>query len=62
MPFIGYKGNDANKSGVTGKTALMAVELCFALLVKTVAAVGGLTSALLLVSHFKLILITLPYN
>ncbi|KAL3448491.1 major facilitator superfamily domain-containing protein [Aspergillus insuetus] len=51
MPFIGYKGNDANKSGVTGKTALMAVELCFALLVKTVAAVGGLTSALLLITN-----------
>ncbi|CEL01724.1 Putative MFS transporter [Aspergillus calidoustus] len=51
MPFIGYKGNDAKKSGVTGKTALMAVELCAALLVKTVAAVGGLTSALLLITN-----------
>jgi MFS family permease len=61
MPFIGYKGNDAKKSGVTGKTALMAVELCAVLLVKTVAAVGGLTSALLLVSQPK-IHSTLPYN
>ncbi|KKK14041.1 hypothetical protein P175DRAFT_0484375 [Aspergillus ochraceoroseus IBT 24754] len=50
MPFIGYKGDDSGK-GVTGKTALMAVELCFVLLVKTVAAVGGLTSALLLITN-----------
>lgn len=48
MPFIGYKGKDAN-GHISGKTALMAVELCFALLIKTVATVGGLTSALLLV-------------
>ncbi|KAL2871373.1 MFS transporter [Aspergillus lucknowensis] len=51
MPFIGYKGDDAGKSGVTGKTAFMAVELCFVLLIKTVAAVGGLTSALLLITN-----------
>ncbi|KAL3477255.1 major facilitator superfamily domain-containing protein [Aspergillus californicus] len=51
MPFIGYKGKDAGTKGVTGKTALMAVELCFVLLVKTVAAVGGLTSALLLITN-----------
>lgn len=50
MPFIGYKGNDAANHGLTGKTTLMALELCFVLLVKTVASVGGLTSALLLVS------------
>lgn len=47
MPFVGYKGQDGE--GLTRKSALMAVELCFVLLVKTVAAVGGLTSALLLV-------------
>ncbi|KAL3456062.1 major facilitator superfamily domain-containing protein [Aspergillus heterothallicus] len=51
MPFIGYKGNDAKKSGLTGKSAIMAVELCFVLLIKTVAAVGGLTSALLLITN-----------
>ncbi|KAL4778568.1 MFS general substrate transporter [Aspergillus varians] len=51
MPFIGYKGNDARKKGVTGQTAFMAIELCFVLLVKTVAAVGGLTSALLLITN-----------
>ncbi|KAL2811797.1 major facilitator superfamily domain-containing protein [Aspergillus granulosus] len=51
MPFIGYKGNDDKKSGITGKTAIMAVELCFVLLIKTVAAVGGLTSALLLITN-----------
>ncbi|KAL4945134.1 hypothetical protein BDV06DRAFT_185695 [Aspergillus oleicola] len=51
MPFIGYKGNDEGKKGITGKTAFLAVELCFVLLVKTVAAVGGLTSALLLITN-----------
>lgn len=47
MPFVGYK-SQAGK-GLTRKSALMAVELCFVLLIKTVASVGGLTSALLLV-------------
>ncbi|KAL2828169.1 major facilitator superfamily domain-containing protein [Aspergillus cavernicola] len=51
MPFIGYKGDDSGKNRVTGSTAFMAVELCFVLLVKTVAAVGGLTSALLLITN-----------
>jgi MFS family permease len=54
MPFIGYKGDDTRKTGVTGKTAFMAIELCLVLLVKTVAAVGGLTSALLLVTALSL--------
>ncbi|KAJ5669363.1 hypothetical protein N7462_010433 [Penicillium macrosclerotiorum] len=49
MPFVGYKSNA--KEGLTAKSALMAVELCFVLLVKTVASVGGLTSALLLVTN-----------
>lgn len=47
MPFVGYKSEDGE--GLTRKSALMAVELCFVLLVKTIASVGGLTSALLLV-------------
>lgn len=48
MPFVGYKGDDSD-GRLTKKTAFMAIELCFVLLVKTVASVGGLTSALLLV-------------
>ncbi|CAI7646283.1 unnamed protein product [Penicillium glandicola] len=49
MPFIGYKSKASE--GLTGKSALMAVELCLVLLVKTIASVGGLTSALLLVTN-----------
>lgn len=49
MPFIGYKGSDRN-GHLSGQSTVLAFELCFVLLVKTVAAVGGLTSALLLVS------------
>jgi MFS family permease len=52
MPFVGYKSQDGE--GLTRKSALMAVEVCFVLLVKTVASVGGLTSALLLVSSLVL--------
>lgn len=51
LPFVGYKSRDGK--GLTRKSALMAVELCFVLLVKTVASVGGLTSALLLVRPFS---------
>lgn len=50
MPFVGYKGEDA-EGRLSARSALMAFELCFVLLVKTVAAVGGLTSALLLVTN-----------
>ncbi|KAJ5714784.1 uncharacterized protein N7483_011965 [Penicillium malachiteum] len=49
MPFIGYKSSPSE--GLTRQSVLMAVELCFVLLVKTVASVGGLTSALLLVTN-----------
>ncbi|CAG8359939.1 unnamed protein product [Penicillium salamii] len=49
MPFIGYKSRSTDN--LTGKSALMAIELCLVLLVKTIAAVGGLTSALLLVTN-----------
>jgi MFS family permease len=49
MPFVGYKSS--NTESLTGKSALMATELCFVLLVKTIASVGGLTSALLLVTN-----------
>lgn len=49
MPFIGYKSKPG--TGMTRQSIFMAVELCFVLLIKTVASVGGLTSALLLVRH-----------
>jgi MFS family permease len=51
MPFVGYKDETAPKDTLTLKSALLAAELCFVLLIKTVSAVGGLTSALLLVRH-----------
>jgi MFS family permease len=49
MPFVGYKDEAAEKGKLSKSLAILAIELCFVLLVKTVAAVGGLTSALLLV-------------
>ncbi|CEJ59554.1 Putative MFS transporter [Penicillium brasilianum] len=49
MPFVGYKSQDGES--LTRKSALMAVEVCFVLLIKTIASVGGLTSALLLVTN-----------
>ncbi|OQE34798.1 hypothetical protein PENCOP_c015G06779 [Penicillium coprophilum] len=49
MPFIGYKSKTSK--GLTGKSALMAIELCLVLLIKTIASVGGLTSALLLITN-----------
>jgi hypothetical protein len=50
MPWVGYKSSKNGDGGMpTGKVWLW-IELGFVLLVKTVAAVGGLTSALLLVS------------
>ena len=50
MPFVGYKDSDNSKGVVgSGKTWLW-TEIGIVLLIKTVAAVGGLTSALLLVS------------
>lgn len=49
MPFVGYKKEDDGKSGLSSGVAWLWVEICVVLLIKTVAAVGGLTSALLLV-------------
>jgi MFS family permease len=49
MPWVGYKESHPPFGWGTGKYWLWA-EMGFVLLVKTVAAVGGLTSALLLVS------------
>ncbi len=48
MPWVGYKRPSQGTGLGAGKGWLWA-ELCFVLLIKTVAAVGGLTSALLLV-------------
>jgi MFS family permease len=49
MPWVGYRDSPAPFGWGTGEVWLW-IELGFVLLIKTVAAVGGLTSALLLVS------------
>ena len=49
MPWISYKGND-NDIDATRKKILLWIELGLILILKTVAAIGGLTSALLLVN------------
>ncbi|KAJ9651281.1 hypothetical protein H2198_009435 [Neophaeococcomyces mojaviensis] len=51
MPFVGYKKEDDGKSGLSSGVAWLWVEICVVLLIKTVAAVGGLTSALLLITN-----------
>jgi hypothetical protein len=51
MPWVGYRDSPGLFGWGSGKVWLW-IELGFVLLVKTVAAVGGLTSALLLVSHY----------
>ncbi|KAL0260277.1 hypothetical protein SLS55_003963 [Diplodia seriata] len=48
MPWVGYKNGDNTGAGLGRGKAIMWIELGFVLIVKTVAAVGGLTSALLL--------------
>ena len=49
MPFVGYKAK--GDEGMTRGTIGLWVEIGAVLLIKTVAAVGGLTSALLLVTN-----------
>ena len=49
MPWVGYKDSSNGAKGVSSGKAWLWVELGFVLLIKTVATVGGLTSALLLV-------------
>ncbi|OJD17251.1 hypothetical protein AJ78_02633 [Emergomyces pasteurianus Ep9510] len=51
MPFVGYKDPAAIAGGVSKSSAILAIELCVILLVKTVATVAGLTSALLLITN-----------
>lgn len=51
MPWVGYKNEtDYGPGAISHGKVSLGIELAFVLLVKTVAAVGGLTSALLLVS------------
>ena len=49
MPWVGYKAN--GDEGMTRRTIGLWAEIGAVLLIKTVAAVGGLTSALLLVTN-----------
>ena len=49
MPFVGYKKAGCGDGGMSIGSAWLWLEIGVVLLLKTVAAVGGLTSALLLV-------------
>ncbi|EEQ30292.1 hypothetical protein McanMca71_002215 [Microsporum canis] len=51
MPFIGYKDGSNVDLAISNQNAMVAVEVCVVLLIKTVATVGGLTSALLLITN-----------
>lgn len=51
MPWVGYKDGGNTGSGLGRGKTVMWIELGFVLIVKTVAAVGGLTSALLLITN-----------
>ncbi|KAF2753488.1 MFS transporter-like protein [Pseudovirgaria hyperparasitica] len=50
MPWVGYKDGD-NGTGLGSGKVWLWIELGFVLIVKTVATVGGLTSALLLITN-----------
>ena len=50
MPWVGYKDASNGDGGMSSGKVWLWIEVGFALLVKTVATVGGLTSYLLLVS------------
>jgi MFS family permease len=54
MPWVGYKDSKNGDGGMSSGKIWLWVELGFVLLVKTVAAVGGLTSALLMASQYFL--------
>lgn len=51
MPWVGYKDGGNTGASLGHGKVIMWIELGFVLIVKTVASVGGLTSALLLVSN-----------
>lgn len=54
MPWVGYKESGEGHPALSTGSAWLWIEICVVLLIKTVAAVGGLTSALLLVSYHTL--------
>jgi MFS family permease len=54
MPWVGYKKSNDGSGSITSGAAWLWIEIGVVLLIKTVAAVGGLTSALLLVSNLWL--------
>lgn len=56
MPFVGYKKGNEGDIGLSSGIAWLWTEIGVVLLIKTVAAVGGLTSALLLVYSFHLLI------
>ena len=58
MPWVGYKNAGEGEGGISVGKAWLWAELGFILLVKTIAAVGGLTSALLLVSFRPLTIVS----
>lgn len=49
MPFVGYKKGSQGEIGLSSGLGWLWAEIGIVLLIKTIAAVGGLTSALLLV-------------
>ncbi|KAI9731187.1 MAG: hypothetical protein M1834_005380 [Cirrosporium novae-zelandiae] len=51
MPWVGYKDPDSGTAGMSVGKLWLWIELGVVLLIKTVAAVGGLTSALLLITN-----------
>ncbi|MCJ1476097.1 hypothetical protein MMC13_004762 [Lambiella insularis] len=51
MPWVGYKDANRGDGGISSGKVWLWIELGFVLLVKTVAAVTGLTSALLLITN-----------
>ncbi|KAK5942037.1 hypothetical protein PMZ80_005990 [Knufia obscura] len=51
MPFVGYKKEGQGSPSLSSGMGWLWTEIGFVLLIKTVAAVGGLTSALLLITN-----------
>ncbi|MCJ1447110.1 MAG: hypothetical protein MMC23_007619 [Stictis urceolatum] len=51
MPWIGYKDTANGDGGMSSGKALLWLEIGIILLIKTIATVGGLTSALLLITN-----------
>jgi len=51
MPFVGYKDAKNGAGGISSGSIWLWIEMGLVLIIKTVAAIGGLTSALLMVCH-----------